>query len=199
MLFLSYLFFILNSVMESNTPQKEVQEAVHVEAAEDGGDQALKQTASAVIAGDTAFVAFTRWEAIKYFWWPVLLCMVATLACMNDGFQNQLPGSLISNQGFINQFGTEFAADGSKALAASWVSIWGAMMPVGQVPGSLFAGWINDRVGRRGGMCAMTAAYLVVSPASLFTILLTKKKKKAKKPYFCESFCCSHYLPGNDS
>ncbi|KAL1889058.1 hypothetical protein Sste5346_009123 [Sporothrix stenoceras] len=144
-----------------STSKIHAEDAVHVEAAEDGGGQMLKQTASAVIAGDTAFVAFTRYEAMKYFWWPVLLCIAATLACMNDGFQNQLPGNLISNRGFINQFGTETAEDGTKALAASWVSVWGAMMPVGQIPGSLLAGWINDRVGRRGGMCAMTVAYIV--------------------------------------
>ncbi|CAK7215478.1 hypothetical protein SBRCBS47491_002495 [Sporothrix bragantina] len=147
-----------------SVPEDVPQPALHVEVAEaeeDGGDHTLKQTASAVIAGDTAFAAFTRVEAIRYFWWPVLLSMVATLACMNDGFQNQLPGSLISNQGFINQFGTEMLDDGGKALSASWVSTWGAMMPVGQVPGSLFAGWINDKVGRRGGMYAMTVAYIV--------------------------------------
>ncbi|CAK7201598.1 hypothetical protein SEUCBS139899_004306 [Sporothrix eucalyptigena] len=150
--------------MEAKAPLPDevaVQPAQHVEAAEDGGDHALKQAANAIIEGDTALAIFTRYEAIKFFWWPVLLCMVSTVACMNDGFQNQIPGNLISNQGFINQFGTVYADDGSKALAPSWISTWGAMMPLGQVPGSLFAGWVNDKVGRRGGMYAFTVAYIV--------------------------------------
>lgn len=36
-------------------------------------------------------------------------------------------------------------------------------MPTGQMVGAAFAGWFNDRVGRRGGMYVFTVCYLVVS------------------------------------
>lgn len=35
----------------------------------------------------------------------VLFCMTAGLAACMDGFQTKIPGSIIANRGFINQFG----------------------------------------------------------------------------------------------
>lgn len=35
------------------------------------------------------------------------------------------------------------------------------MMPVGMIPGSISAGYINDRLGRRGGMYAFTICYII--------------------------------------
>lgn len=75
-------------------------------------------------------------------------------------------GNLISNRGFIRQFGDVHSADGEIALAASWVSLWGAMTPVGQVGGSITAGLCNDRFGRLSGMYLLTAFYIIVSAAA---------------------------------
>jgi hypothetical protein len=35
----------------------------------------------------------------------VLFCMISALAACMDGFQTKIPGSIIANRGFINQFG----------------------------------------------------------------------------------------------
>ena len=35
----------------------------------------------------------------------VLFCMISALAAAMDGFQTKIPGSIIANRGFINQFG----------------------------------------------------------------------------------------------
>jgi hypothetical protein len=32
-------------------------------------------------------------------------CMISALAACMDGFQTKIPGSIIANRGFINQFG----------------------------------------------------------------------------------------------
>lgn len=67
--------------------EKKPDDVIHIENTD--GEYVSK---SEVIAQDTALAGFTRFQAIKYFWWPALLCLISTLGCMNDGYQNQLPG-----------------------------------------------------------------------------------------------------------
>jgi hypothetical protein len=43
------------------------------------------------------------------------------------------PSVIIANPGFVQQFGTVTNADGSKALAASIVSAWGAVQAAAQI------------------------------------------------------------------
>jgi hypothetical protein len=43
-------------------------------------------------------------------------CMISALAACMDGFQTKIPGSIIANRGFINQFG-EFPETGYAGLA----------------------------------------------------------------------------------
>lgn len=43
----------------------------------------------------------------------VLFCMISALAACMDGFQTKIPGSIIANRGFINQFGKD-------SLMAQW-------------------------------------------------------------------------------
>lgn len=35
----------------------------------------------------------------------IAFCLISALAACMDGFQTKIPGSLIANRGFINQFG----------------------------------------------------------------------------------------------
>jgi hypothetical protein len=41
---------------------------------------------------DTGLIGASRWGALRRFWWPSLLCVMACLGVMNDGYQNQMPG-----------------------------------------------------------------------------------------------------------
>lgn len=69
-------------------------EALHVERVDDQGSP--KGEPELIIAQHTAFAGFSRLEAIKRFWWPSLICLVSTIGCLNDGYQNQLPGNDLS-------------------------------------------------------------------------------------------------------
>lgn len=43
-----------------------------------------------------------------------------------------MTGSIVANQGFVNQFGTELDAKGNKILAADHLALWGGMGSLGQ-------------------------------------------------------------------
>lgn len=69
----------------------------------------------------SAFHGLTRQQTVRTYWkvsdvshWKsrnrlirqaVLFCLFASVAAAMDGFQTKIPGSIIANRGFINQFG----------------------------------------------------------------------------------------------
>lgn len=53
-------------------------------------------------------------------------CLLSAFGALSDGFQLSIPGSIIANQGFINQFGTDgLGTGGAKALDPQHVAAWG--------------------------------------------------------------------------
>lgn len=72
------------------------------------------------------------------------MCIAA--AC--DGYQINLNGNIIANQGFINHIG--FANDkGVYSLNAQYSSLWGALQSLGQIIGMLLLNPVSDRIGRK--------------------------------------------------
>lgn len=67
----------------------------------------------------------------------------------------RVPGSIIANAGFVAQFGTIVAADGSRALDPNHVGAWGGIGSAGQIVGMLVGPFVSDRFGRRIGMLAL--------------------------------------------
>lgn len=79
--------------MPSDAITSEADKALGVIHAENADNEDhLKPGADAVLSEDTGFAGFTKIQTLKYFWWPVLLCIMANLGVMNDGYQNLLPG-----------------------------------------------------------------------------------------------------------
>ncbi|ORY58349.1 sugar transporter [Leucosporidium creatinivorum] len=70
-------------------------------------------------------------------------------ALRSDGYQVNLNGSIIVNKGFIAQFGTIRAADGTLSLNPQYVSVWGGMQSVGQVIGMTSLSFVSDFFGRK--------------------------------------------------
>lgn len=51
---------------------------------------------------------WSRWCLVADKTQAALFCMISGLAACMDGFQTKIPGSIIANRGFINQFGGSF-------------------------------------------------------------------------------------------
>ncbi|GFZ49652.1 hypothetical protein JCM24511_07053 [Saitozyma sp. JCM 24511] len=96
----------------------------------------------------SAFVNLTKWQATKIFWRATLLCFFGGLCVLMEGYQGQITGSIVSNTGFIAQFGTTVASTGQKALNAEYVSAWGGTSGAFQMMGQQISTLIADRYGR---------------------------------------------------
>ncbi|CAK7217233.1 hypothetical protein SCUCBS95973_003076 [Sporothrix curviconia] len=86
----------------------------------------------------------TAWRFKK----AVFICNLLCIAAACDGYQINLNGNIIANQGFINHVG--FAnAQGVYALKAQYTSLWGALQSLGQMMGMLLLTPVSDRIGRK--------------------------------------------------
>ncbi|GFZ52130.1 hypothetical protein JCM24511_09903 [Saitozyma sp. JCM 24511] len=96
-------------------------------------------------------------------------CFVAYTSSVMEGFVLTMSGSIIANQGFINQFG-ETQPDGSKVLNTSWVSAWGAIINVGQIIAMTYVPFMTDRFGRKLGFYSCWLLYTAFLGKLLFGI-----------------------------
>ncbi|KAH7143416.1 general substrate transporter [Dactylonectria macrodidyma] len=78
----------------------------------------------------------------------VLVCNLICIAAACDGFQINLNGNIIANQGFINHIGFP-NAEGVYALKAQYIALWGALQSLGQIIGMLSLNPVSDRIGRK--------------------------------------------------
>ncbi|KFY81283.1 hypothetical protein V500_11544 [Pseudogymnoascus sp. VKM F-4518 (FW-2643)] len=96
------------------------------------------------------------WATIKRFPKAVLVCQLVCIAAAADGYQLQLNGNIIANQGFINKVGFP-NAEGVYTLHADYTALWGAMQSLGQLVGMLLLNPISDKVGRKMTMYILWA------------------------------------------
>jgi hypothetical protein len=54
-----------------------------------------------------------------------------------DGYHQTIPGNIIANQGFIDQFGTIRGMDGTLALDALHISAWGGLLTGSNIVGNI--------------------------------------------------------------
>ncbi|KAL1404868.1 hypothetical protein Q8F55_008479 [Vanrija albida] len=97
----------------------------------------------------SAFVNLTRGQAVRTFWYATMCCFFAGVCVLMEGYQSSTAGSIVSNIGFIEQFGTADPVTGKKALDASYVSAWGGTGSVFAIFGHQLNSFIADRWGRR--------------------------------------------------
>lgn len=74
-----------------------------------------------------------------------------------------LPGNIIANQGFINQFGTKHDAKGNLALNAVHVGAWAGINLGSQVLTQLISPFIAQRFGLKFNLYTLTVLIIVVS------------------------------------
>jgi len=79
------------------------------------------------------------------------------------GYANSVIGSIVANQGFINQYGTvRDPQTGKLALNATHISLWGALYFVTAICIQTVAPYTADRFGRKFNMWGITFFITVV-------------------------------------
>ncbi|OBU00900.1 hypothetical protein VE01_00842 [Pseudogymnoascus verrucosus] len=90
----------------------------------------------------------SQWQTAWKFRKAVLICNLMCIAAAADGYQINLNGGIIANQGFTQKLGFP-NSEGVYALKAQYTSLWGAMQSLGQLLGQLLLNPISDRIGRK--------------------------------------------------
>ncbi|ETN37265.1 uncharacterized protein HMPREF1541_08256 [Cyphellophora europaea CBS 101466] len=85
------------------------------------------------------------------------------------GYDLVIVGTIPAVPGFQRDFG-QLHRDGDDEqhiIPALWLSLWSALGPAGSLAGAIFAGWLQDRIGRR--RCLATGSFMsAVAVAILF-------------------------------
>ncbi|KAF2267781.1 MFS general substrate transporter [Lojkania enalia] len=72
-----------------------------------------------------------------------------TTAVLLWGYDSVIVGSITAIPAFQRDFGKWDTSEDDWIIPAIWLSLWAALGPVGQVFGATFAGFLQDRLGRR--------------------------------------------------
>lgn len=99
--------------------------------------------------------------------WPrlTLYALSLTSGIMLWGFDMSLVGNLASMPEFQKVFGLQ--VDDGWIIASNWLSIWNIASNLGMMLGSVIAGWLGDKLGRRE-MVAIGTTISAVAAALLF-------------------------------
>ncbi|KAH8721814.1 sugar transporter [Ilyonectria robusta] len=111
----------------------------HVESGHKSSDAPIK-TAAPVLKSTND--ELSMWDT------AVLICNMMCIAAAADGYQINLNGGIIANQGFTNHVGFRNEA-GVYTLRAENTALWGAMQSLGQLIGQVLLNPISDRLGRK--------------------------------------------------
>ncbi|PCH03906.1 Major facilitator superfamily domain, general substrate transporter [Penicillium occitanis (nom. inval.)] len=88
------------------------------------------------------------WATVKKFPKAILVCNLLCIAAAADGYQINLNGGMLANQGFINHLGYPDKT-GKISLNANYTALWGAMQSLGQLVGMVLLNPIADKIGRK--------------------------------------------------
>ncbi|OAL57382.1 general substrate transporter [Pyrenochaeta sp. DS3sAY3a] len=114
-------------------------------------------TANNDAAPVSAFATWTRAQCVKKFWRLYGSGLGVAVAGLYAGYANSVIGSIVANQGFINQYGTvKDPKTGKLALNATHISLWGALYFVTAICIQSVAPITADRFGRKFNMWGIT-------------------------------------------
>ncbi|KAH6695908.1 general substrate transporter [Leptodontidium sp. MPI-SDFR-AT-0119] len=111
----------------------------------------------------SAFATWSRGQCVRKFWRLYLSGIGVCVAGMYAGYANSVIGSIVANQGFINQYGTvRDPKTGVLALNATHIALWGALYFVTAVCVQAVASTTADHFGRKFNMWAI-AVFITTS------------------------------------
>lgn len=86
-------------------------------------------------------------KAIRQYPKIVGYCLALTIVVVGWGYDLVVVGSITAVDSFQEDYGERYKGD--LIIPSPWLSLWLAATPLGMAIGSLFAGWFQDRVGRK--------------------------------------------------
>lgn len=89
----------------------------------------------------------TLGQAIKRYPTVVAYCIALTIVVLGWGYDLVIVGSIVGVESFQIDYGGTF--EGRLIIPAQWLAAWQAATPLGMAFGSLFGGWVQDRIGRK--------------------------------------------------
>ncbi|KAF2021571.1 general substrate transporter [Aaosphaeria arxii CBS 175.79] len=112
----------------------------------------------------SAFATLTRAQAVRTFWRLYITGLGVSVAGLYAGYANAVIGSIVANQGFINQYGTvKNPKTGKIALSATHIALWGAIYFVTAISIQTIGPMTADRFGRKFNMWLITLFITLVS------------------------------------
>lgn len=64
------------------------------------------------------------WKGIKMYRHASIVCILAAVGALSDGYQAQMSGSIVALPGFIRQFG-DLQPDGDYKINPQYLALWG--------------------------------------------------------------------------
>ncbi|WVF71848.1 hypothetical protein IAT40_006657 [Kwoniella sp. CBS 6097] len=114
------------------------------------------------------------WASVKRYKFISAVAMAAAFSASLEGYQINLNGGIISNKGFVRQFGT-----GHPAIEGKYVSAWGGIQSAGQTIGQIFLQYATEALGRKVAMyiiwMVLVASVLAETLAKNWQIWLVAK------------------------
>ncbi|KAI8312786.1 MFS transporter fmqE [Colletotrichum sp. SAR11_240] len=86
-------------------------------------------------------------KAIRHYPKVVAYALSLTIIVIGWGYALVIVGTIVAVESFQHDYGEIF--EDEWIIPSLWISLWSAAIPLGMAFGSVFAGWFQDRVGRR--------------------------------------------------
>lgn len=128
-------------------------------------------------ATDEYLPEYATWsvqKSIAGFWKVIFYTVALCFGAAFDSYTMQVPGSIIANPGFVQNFGDVRGEDGQViALEPTQISNWQLLGLVGMVIGVILGGFVGDKYGRKPSL------YIVFVATTIGVILSLTCKNSA--------------------
>ncbi|GFZ51067.1 hypothetical protein JCM24511_08825 [Saitozyma sp. JCM 24511] len=152
------------TVVPNSQTQATSGDKADIEMAEYTGEHgAVDEVKAGNVVPPSDFVNLNRLQTLRKFWKVTLFAFMVSFGATLDGFHQTIPGNIIANPGFIQQFGTVVGANGQLALDALHVSAWGGVLSGGNIFGNILGGFTADLFGRKFNMFLMTLLLMLAT------------------------------------
>ncbi|KAF2629380.1 MFS general substrate transporter [Macroventuria anomochaeta] len=89
----------------------------------------------------------TLWQNVKKYRKVIYVTFGLTSAILLYGYDNVVVGTVSAMPVFQRDFGIFY--EGKWILPSTWLALWNVASPIGAMCGSVFGGWLQDKIGRR--------------------------------------------------
>jgi MFS family permease len=89
----------------------------------------------------------TLWQNVKKYRKVTYVTFGLTSAILLYGYDNVVVGTVSAMPVFQKDFGIFY--EGKWILPSTWLALWNVASPLGAMIGSVFGGWLQDKIGRR--------------------------------------------------